>query len=80
MKRKVVLKVIDYKLSSSLTYSLLNPPKLSPISKGIDISTKWVELKEFAAIGSKSGLNAAKTLPGINVGFVDAEGQGGDED
>lgn len=45
-------------------------------TQGIDISTKWVELKEFAAIGSKSGLNAAKTLPGINVGFVDAEGQG----
>lgn len=54
--------------------------KKDPCTQGIDISTKWSSLGEFASIYPISGSSSTGTnvLAGskIRVGYVDAEGQG----
>lgn len=43
-------------------------------TQGIDISNKWLSVKEFASIDSNT--KSTTSAPSIRIGFVDAEGQG----
>jgi hypothetical protein len=45
-------------------------------TQGIDISNKWMTIKEFATVDGGRSEAVPSTAQGIRVGFVDAEGQG----
>eukprot|EP00639_Heterosigma_akashiwo_P022768 CAMPEP_0206402984 /NCGR_PEP_ID=MMETSP0294-20121207/27361_1 /ASSEMBLY_ACC=CAM_ASM_000327 /TAXON_ID=39354 /ORGANISM="Heterosigma akashiwo, Strain CCMP2393" /LENGTH=180 /DNA_ID=CAMNT_0053860321 /DNA_START=18 /DNA_END=556 /DNA_ORIENTATION=+ len=47
-----------------------------PCTQGIDISGNFVSLKDFASVDSPADGAAIDTSKGMQVGFVDAEGQG----